>query len=99
MTRKELELAQQNAVMIGDLNAMYSAITGLLREFGINDDSLIESESSFKSKIPGVLNKLTVKVMTGQFSGQAIMDLSAVLPIMQKYASKITGAHEPKQLN
>lgn len=100
MTKKELELAVQNAEIRGDIQAMRSAIMDLLKTFGIGSESMEKDKHGNDTvDVPKILGKLSRKVLMNDFNDQSIKNLIAVLPIMNKYASDdpVTKPAKPKR--
>lgn len=94
MTEKELELAQENAEMKGDLKAAIGVFYDVVKSLGINledfnktDESMTEEDHALqlKKKMPMIMQKITMAVLGGGLNAATLSKFSELKPLMEKY--------------
>jgi hypothetical protein len=84
MTDKEIELHERIAEMEGDVRAVVLTLLAFIKSFGVNFEDFKES-SDIMQKLPGVLGKVSMQLVSGTFDHQAVANLSSLSPILEKY--------------
>lgn len=70
--------------MEGDIKGTVSAFLRILEAFQINPEEFKGDEQSIMRKLPGLMNKITVSFVGGNFSNVQA-DFMALAPLLQKY--------------
>lgn len=83
MTEQEKQLHEKIALMEGDIRIFVSTLNGVAKTLGIDIKKL--SKDNITMILPGVLSRITTSLMTGTFDTQSVANLSALLPILEKY--------------
>jgi len=71
--------------MEGDIRTTVSTFLGIMKSLNINPEDFKGGTADIGSKLPGILSKITMQVVSGQFDTQALADITAISPIMEKY--------------
>ncbi len=92
MTEKEQEqhdqiqqLHKKLAEMEGDIRTTVSTFLGVMKSLNINTNDFQGGTADIGAKLPGILSKITMQVVSGSFDTQSIANITAVSPIMEKY--------------
>lgn len=75
--------AEKSIVMEADIKTVVSVFSEVIKAFGLQDVAV--SGGSINSALPVIINKLSAQMFGGGFNTQALADLQAVMPIIEKY--------------
>jgi hypothetical protein len=81
---KKLEEKAKLAIqMEADIKTVISVFSGVMESLGMKE--LDVSGGNIQSALPTIVGKLSREMMMGTFNTQALADIQAVMPIIEKY--------------
>lgn len=85
MNQAEQELHAKIAEMEGDVRTVVGTLLGVMESLNITSEDFKGGTADIGAKLPGIISKISMKVLSGSFDTQALANVTAVQPIMEKY--------------
>lgn len=77
-------LAARAIEMQADIRTVVTVFKGAMKAFGMSDIKMSEG-ASIQSVMPDIVRKLTLEFGSGTFDTQALANIQAAMPIIEKY--------------
>ncbi len=83
------KLHDERAEIEGDIRVVVDVFGKLLGELEIDFSDFKSGNADIMSKLPGMLSKITMKLMSGNLDTSNLSNITALTPILQKYKSLV----------
>lgn len=89
LTPEQIEKLKKEALeaiqMRADVKTVISVFGKVMKTFGLQDIEMTGEGTNIKAVLPVIVKKLSTEMMLGTFDTQALADLQAIMPIIEKY--------------
>lgn len=91
-----LRLQTHNAAVEGDIRAVVATFAQVIGALGIDSETLGQERTDFGAMLPGILQKVVLKITTGGFDTHAFSKIGEIVPVLQKYRHLVEDIIEDK---